>query len=100
MDEDALSHFVPADLGQSGHEVILRDFSQDSAGVGKEAAPPRHAGRVSRPGTARKRRRTVRRIQRPDGMGVALRGLCRVLDYVGIDYHLRDFADIKAVGHS
>ena len=32
----------------------------------------------------------------PDGMGVALRGLCRVLDYVGIDYHLRDFDDIKA----
>ena len=32
----------------------------------------------------------------PDGMGVALRGLCRVLDYVGIDYHLRDFDDIRA----
>jgi hypothetical protein len=32
----------------------------------------------------------------PDGIGVALRGLCRVLDYVGIDYHLRDFEDIRA----
>ena len=32
----------------------------------------------------------------PDGIGVALRGLCRVLDYVGIQYHLRDFADIVA----
>jgi hypothetical protein len=32
----------------------------------------------------------------PDGMGVALRGLCRVLDYVGIDYHLRDFDDVRA----
>jgi hypothetical protein len=32
----------------------------------------------------------------PDGMGVALRSLCRVLDYVGLDYHLRDFADIQA----
>ena len=32
----------------------------------------------------------------PDGMGVALRGLCRVLDHVGIDYHLRDFDDIRA----
>jgi len=28
--------------------------------------------------------------------GVALRGLCRVLDYVGIDYHLRDFDDVRA----
>ena len=32
----------------------------------------------------------------PDGMGVALRALCRVLDYVRIGYHLRDFDDIKA----
>ena len=32
----------------------------------------------------------------PDGFGVALRGLCRVLDYVGIPYELRSFADIKA----
>ena len=32
----------------------------------------------------------------PDGMGVAVRGLCRVLDYVGIDYHLRDFDDVRA----
>jgi hypothetical protein len=29
-------------------------------------------------------------------MGVALRGLCHILDYVQIDYHLRDFDDIKA----
>jgi hypothetical protein len=32
----------------------------------------------------------------PDGMGVALRGLTKVLDFVGLDYHLRDFADIQA----
>ena len=32
----------------------------------------------------------------PDGLGVALRGLCRVLDFAGIDYHLRDFDDIRA----
>ena len=32
----------------------------------------------------------------PDGLGVALRGLCNVLDYVKIDYHLRDFNDIIA----
>jgi len=31
----------------------------------------------------------------PDGIGVALRSLCRVLDYVGIDYALRDFSDIQ-----
>ena len=32
----------------------------------------------------------------PDGMGVAVRALCSVLDYVGIDYDLRSFDDIRA----
>jgi hypothetical protein len=32
----------------------------------------------------------------PDGMGIALRGLCRVLDKVGVAYHLRDFDDLLA----
>jgi hypothetical protein len=32
----------------------------------------------------------------PDGMGIALRSLCRVLEEVEIDYHLRDFADLLA----
>ena len=27
MDEDALKHFVPADVGDGGHEAILRDFA-------------------------------------------------------------------------
>jgi hypothetical protein len=31
----------------------------------------------------------------PDGFGVALRGLCRVLDYVGLPYDLRSFDDIR-----
>jgi hypothetical protein len=32
----------------------------------------------------------------PDGMGVALRALCKTLHFAGIGYHLRDFDDIKA----
>jgi len=27
---------------------------------------------------------------------VALRSLCKVLDYTDIEYHLRDFDDVKA----
>ena len=33
----------------------------------------------------------------PDGMGVAVRSLCRVLDDVGIGYSLRSFEDIRRV---
>jgi hypothetical protein len=29
-------------------------------------------------------------------MSIALKALQRVLDYVGIEYHLRDFDDVKA----
>ncbi len=29
-------------------------------------------------------------------MGVAHRGLCKVLDFVDVGYHLRDFDDIRA----
>ena len=32
----------------------------------------------------------------PDGMGIALRSLCGVLDGAGIAYHLRDFDDLLA----
>jgi hypothetical protein len=32
----------------------------------------------------------------PDGLGVALRSLCGILDRVGIEYHLRDFDDVRA----
>jgi hypothetical protein len=32
----------------------------------------------------------------PDGMGVAVRALCSLLDYVGIEYSLRDMDDIRA----
>ena len=33
----------------------------------------------------------------PDGLGVALRSLCRILDLVGVKYRLRDFADVRAM---
>ncbi len=53
VDEDALANFVPADLGDVGHEVILRDFRADSARPGKQAAPAGDSRRVPGPGAAR-----------------------------------------------
>ena len=96
VDEEALKHFVPADMGDSAHEAILRDFARD--------LPPldRKLRRRGIPGVFLDLEPHVKGggqfggFSGPDGMGVALRGLCRVLDYVGIDYHLRDFDDICA----
>lgn len=96
IDEDLLKNFVPADLGDSAHEAILRDF--------REPLPKleRKLRRRGIPGVVLDLEPHVKGggqfggFSGPDGMGVALRGLCKVLDYVAIDYHLRDFEDIRA----
>ncbi len=96
VEEDKLSHYVPADNGDAGHERILRDFARILPAIEKRLhrrgipgvfldLEPHVKGGGQYGGTSG-----------PDGMGVALRSLCRVLDYVGIEYHLRDFEDIRA----
>lgn len=93
---DIVKNMVPADVGDSAHEVILRDFA--------EVIPKleRKYKRRGIPGVFLDLEPHVKGggqfggFSGPDGMGVALRGLCRVLDYIGLDYHLRDFEDIKA----
>jgi sugar phosphate isomerase/epimerase len=96
VDEDKLKHFVPANRGDSGHERILRDFA--------EVLPQLHEKLTKRgiPGVVLDLEPHLKGggqfggFSGPDGMGVALRGLCRVLDHVGIQYHLRDFDDVRA----
>lgn len=96
VDEEALKNFMPADLGESAHEAIFRDF--------RDSIPKlqRKLRRRGIPGVFLDLEPHVKGggqfggFSGPDGMGVALRGLCRVLDYSAIDYHLRDFDDIRA----
>ena len=96
VDEELLKHFVPADVGDSGHEAILRDF--------REMIPrlERKLKRRGVPGVFLDLEPHVKGggqfggFSGPDGMAVALRGLRRLLDYVEIDYHLRDFEDVRA----
>lgn len=96
VDEDALKNFVPADIGHSGHELILRDFRDQIPALAQQF------DRRGIPGVFLDLEPHVKGggqfggFSGPDGMGVALRGLCRVLDYARIDYHLRDFEDICA----
>jgi len=96
VDEDMLANFVPANLGDSGHLRLLGDFR------GLLPRLERKLRRRGIPGVFLDLEPHVKGggqfggFSGPDGMGVALRGLCRVLDYVDVDYHLRDFDDIKA----
>lgn len=96
VDEDALANFVPADQGDGAHETILRRLRSHLAKL------ERKLRRRGIPGVFLDLEPHVKGggqfggFSGPDGMGVALRALCRVLDYVGIQYHLRDFDDVKA----
>jgi sugar phosphate isomerase/epimerase len=96
VDEDALKHFVPADRGDSAHEWILKDFAQHLPKLEQKL------GRRGIPGVFLDLEPHLKAggqfggFSGPDGLGVAVRGLCRVLDFVGLEYHLRDFDDVLA----
>jgi sugar phosphate isomerase/epimerase len=96
VDEERLKNFVPANVGDSGHELILRDFRNH---VEEAAARMQKFGL---PGTFLELEPHLKGggqfggFSGPDGIGVAVRALCSLLDYVGIDYDLRTMADIKA----
>lgn len=95
VDEARLKNFVPADVGDSGHELILRDLKENLPKIEKKMR------KLGAPGVFLELEPHLKGggqfggFSGPDGMGVAVRSLCRVLDYVGIDYHLRDFGDIR-----
>lgn len=94
IDEASLKNFVPADIGDTGHEAILRDLKSELPKIEKRMK------KLGAPGVIFDLEPHVKGggqfggFSGPDGFGVALRGLCKVLDYVGIDYHLTDFDDI------
>lgn len=96
VDEAALKHFVSADRGDSGHEAILRDFRQMLPKLEKKLKQRGIPGVFLDLEPHVKGGGQFGGFSGPDGMGVSLRGLCRLLDYLDIDYHLRDFEDIVA----
>ncbi len=96
VDEEALKQFVPADRGDSGHEMILRDFKELIPTLEKKLTKRGIPGVILDLEPHLKGGGQFGGFSGPDGMGVALRSLCKVLDYVGIGYHLRDFDDVKA----
>jgi sugar phosphate isomerase/epimerase len=96
VDEDKLKNFVPADLGDSGHERILRDFAPSIPALDERLTKRGIPGVLLDLEPHLKGGGQFGGFSGPDGLGVALRGLCRLLDRVGIDYHLRDFDDVRA----
>lgn len=94
IDEASLKNFVPADLGDTGHEAILRDLRSELPRIEKRMKKRGADGVFFDLEPHVKGGGQFGGFSGPDGFGVALRGLCKVLDYVGIDYHLRSFQDV------
>ena len=96
VEEDALKHFVPCDQGDSGHVQILADFAREIPQLEKRLTRRGIPGVILDLEPHLKGGGQYGGFSGPDGMCVALRALRRVLDFVGIEYHLRDFDDVKA----
>ena len=95
VDEASLNNFVPADQGDSGHEPIFRDLKLFLPELHKRMTARGADGVFADLEPHVKGGGQFGGFSGPDGFGVALRGFCKVLDYVDIPYDLRSFADIK-----
>jgi hypothetical protein len=95
VDEERLKNFVPADEGDSGHEMILRDFRSVIPSLEKKLKRQGVPGVFLDLEPHLKGGGQFGGFSGPDGMGVALRALLRLLDYVGINYDLRDMNSIR-----
>lgn len=96
VDEERLKNFVPANLGDAGHELVLRDLRNHLPQLEKRMKKLGAPGFFLEVEPHLKGGGQFGGFSGPDGMGVAVRALCSVLDYVGIDYNLRSFDDIRA----
>ena len=96
VDEERLKNFVPADVGDAGHDTILRELRNHLPKLEKKMKKLGVPGFYLETEPHLKGGGQFGGFSGPDGMGVAVRALCATLDYVGIDYDIRTFADIQA----
>ena len=95
VDEERLKNFVPCDIGDSAHELILRDLRDHLPKMNERMQKLGAPGVILELEPHLKGGGQFGGFSGPDGMGVAVRALCRTLDYVQIGYHLRDFDDVR-----
>ena len=97
IDEEALDQYVPATLGQSGYAEILKDVA---------ASLPEFNDTMQKLGVPGffidlephvKGGGQFGGFSGPDGFGIALRELTKLLDLANLPYHLRDFQSVSKV---
>lgn len=95
VNEDMDWNFVPANVGDSGHELIFRELAVQLPKIQRRLKKLGIPGYYVELEPHLKGGGQFGGFSGPDGMGVAVRSLCRLLDYTGIDYSLRGFAEIQ-----
>ncbi|MEN1680600.1 MAG: TIM barrel protein [Planctomycetota bacterium] len=96
VDEEKLKHFVPVDQGDSGYDLVFRDLKKMLPKLDRKLRKRGIPGVVVDLEPHLKGGGQFGGFSGPDGFGVALRSLCKMLDAVGVGYHLRDFDDVVA----
>jgi sugar phosphate isomerase/epimerase len=95
VDEERLKNFVPANEGDAGHELIFRHLREQLPAIQERLTKLGIPGFYLETEPHLKGGGQFGGFSGPDGMGVAVRVLCSALDYAGIGYNLRTFADIR-----
>ena len=95
VNEDMLRNFLPCDRGDSGHERIFRDLKEHLPKIESRLRKLGVPGFFLDLEPHLKGGGQFGGFSGPDGFGVALRSLARMLDFVGIEYDLRDYEDIE-----
>lgn len=96
VDEEKLKHFVPAELGDSGHQKILQDLRDYIPTIEARMKERGVDGVFADMEPHVKGGGQFGGFSGPDGFGVALRSFCSVCETAGIGYKLRDFGDIQS----
>lgn len=95
VDEERLKNFVPANVGDAGHEQVLLELRDHLPKLTKKMQKLGVPGFFLEVEPHLKGGGQFGGFSGPDGVGVAVRALRSVLDYVSIDYDIRTFADIR-----
>lgn len=93
--EDALEHFVPADVGDSDHRALFSRLLPELPALMQRLQAAGLPGLFVDIEPHLKGGGQFGGFSGPDGYGVALRALCRVLDDAAVGYSLIEFSDLK-----
>ncbi len=96
IDEDAISSYVPAEQGATNYRMIFQELLENFDIIQRRTVDRGIPGFFVDLEPHLRGGGQFGGFSGPDGMGIALRSLCRILDDVSIGYRLRDFETLQS----